>query len=334
MIISRTPFRISFFGGGTDYPAWFQEHGGSVLSTTINKYCHISCRYLPPFFDYKHRIVWSRVEMVSGVDEIQHPSVRECMRHLKIHAGLEIHHDGDLPARAGLGSSSAFTVGMLHALRGLSDERPGQFALAKEAIYVEQKLLRENVGCQDQIAVALGGLNRIDFATDGAFTAEKIGMDEERLDAFQKHLILIFTGVSRTASDIAGEKIKAFASRQSELKAMQEMVAEATKILLGAGPLETFGKLLDESWQLKRRLTERVSNSHVDALYERALHAGAVGGKLLGAGGGGFMLIFAAPERHPAILKALGNFLDVPFRFETKGTHIIFQEESAVPATT
>jgi D-glycero-alpha-D-manno-heptose-7-phosphate kinase len=329
MIISRTPFRISFFGGGTDYPAWFRDNGGSVLSTTINKYCHISCRYLPPFFTNKHRIVWSRVEMVSEIDEIQHPSVRECMRFLAIQEGLEIHHDGDLPARAGLGSSSAFTVGMLNALRGLRGETTDHRQLAREAIHVEQDLIRENVGCQDQVAVAFGGLNRIDFPAKGDFDVERITMDPDRLEALQDHLILIFTGISRTASDIAAEKIKAFADKTSELRAMHQMVDQAIALLGGTAPLAEFGRLLDESWQLKRGLTRQVSTSHIDSIYQRARKAGALGGKLLGAGGGGFMLLFAEPDRHAGIKAALAEFLDVPFRFEDKGSHILFLEQIA-----
>jgi D-glycero-alpha-D-manno-heptose-7-phosphate kinase len=328
MIISRTPFRISFFGGGTDYPAWFRASGGAVLSTTINQYCHISCRYLPPFFSYRHRIVWSRVEMVQTADEIQHPSVRECICYLDIEEGLEIHHDGDLPARAGLGSSSSFTVGMLHALRVLRGEPVDKLQLATDAIHVEQDLLRENVGCQDQLAVAFGGFNRIDFHPNGKFDINKIELPPERLDLLQDHLLLIFTGISRSASEIAAAQIKSLPDRQSELTAMQQMVTEAAKILQGTGPLQPFGQLLDESWQLKRGLTAQVSTPHIDSIYERARAAGAIGGKLLGAGGGGFMLLFAEPDRHPAIRQALGEFLDIPFRFETKGTHILFHEES------
>ena len=327
MIISRTPFRISFFGGGTDYPAWSRENGGSVLSTTINKYCHISCRCLPPFFANKHRIVWSQIESVSDLEEIKHPSVRECMRFLDVKDGLEVHHDGDLPARAGLGSSSSFTVGMLHALYGLQGSMPDKQQLALDAIHVEQDLIRENVGYQDQVAVAFGGFNRIDFHSTGSFSVSKMILPPERLEALQDHLLLLFTGVSRTASDIAGDKIKAVGDKKSELTAMQQMVPEAMKILAASGPLEDFGRLLHESWQLKRSLAQKVSTSHIDSIYERALKAGAIGGKILGAGGGGFMLLFAAPERHAAIKHALGDLLHVPFRFETSGSHIIFYEK-------
>jgi D-glycero-alpha-D-manno-heptose-7-phosphate kinase len=328
MIISRTPFRISFFGGGTDYPAWFRENGGSVLSTTINKYCHISCRYLPPFFTNKHRIVWSQIESVSSLEEIKHPAVRECMRFLNMSEGLEVHHDGDLPARAGLGSSSSFTVGMLHALHGLQGRMPDKRQLAIDAIHVEQNLIGENVGCQDQIAVAFGGFNRIDFDPTGAFSISKIILTPERLVALQDHLLLMFTGVSRTASDIAGDKIKAMNDKKSELVLMQQMVVEAMKILGNTGSLDDFGRLLHESWQLKRSLTQKVSTLQIDAIYDRALKSGAIGGKLLGAGGGGFMLFFAPPEKHQGIKQSLAEFLHVPFRFETSGTHVIFYEKS------
>jgi len=326
MIISRTPFRISFFGGGTDYPAWFRENGGSVLSTTINKYCHIVCRYLPPFFIHKHRIVWSRVEIVSELEEIQHPSVRECMRLIDIHDGLEIHHDGDLPARAGLGSSSAFTVGMLHALHTLLGQTVDHRQLATEAIHVEQNLIRENVGCQDQVAVAFGGFNRIDFQTNGIFNLSPVILPAERLETLQDHLLLFFTGISRTASDVAAEKIKAFPGKAGELRAMHQMVDEAIALLGGTAPITEFGRLLDASWRLKRGLTHQVSTSHIDSIYDRALQSGAIGGKLLGAGGGGFMLLFAEPDRHPALKQALGELLSVPFRFETRGSHILFDE--------
>jgi D-glycero-alpha-D-manno-heptose-7-phosphate kinase len=329
MIISRTPFRISFFGGGTDYPAWFRENGGSVLSTTINKYCHISCRHLPPFFTNRHRIVWSRIEEVSALDEIEHPSVRDCMRFLDVKEGLEVHHDGDLPARAGLGSSSSFTVGMLHALNGLQGRMPDREQLARDAIHVEQNMIRENVGCQDQVAVAFGGFNRIDFQPPDRFSVSKMILPPERLEALQDHLLLLFTGISRTASDIAGDKIKAMNGKWNELTAIQQMVAEGVKILSGGGPLDDFGRLLHESWRLKRSLTPRVSTSHVDEIYDRALKAGALGGKLLGAGGGGFMLFFAAPGRHGAVKQALAELLHVPFRFETSGSHIIYYEKNA-----
>lgn len=330
MIISRTPFRISFFGGGTDYPAWFRENGGSVLSTTINKYCHISCRYLPPFFTNKHRIVWSHIEVVSSLEEIKHPSVRECMRFLGVNEGLEVHHDGDLPARAGLGSSSSFTVGMLHALYGLQGRMPDKRQLARDAIHVEQNLIHENVGCQDQVAVAFGGFNRIDFDPAGGFSLGKMMLMPERLDALQDHLLLMFTGINRTASDIAGDKIRAVNDKKSELTTMQQMVTEAGKILDGTGPLSDFGRLLHESWQLKRSLTTKVSSPHIDAIYERALKTGAIGGKLLGAGGGGFMLFFAPLEKHAAIKAELAEFLHVPFRFETNGSHVIFYEKSQI----
>lgn len=328
MIISRTPFRISFFGGGTDYPAWFRENGGSVLSTTINKYCHISCRHLPPFFTNRHRIVWSRIEEVSSLDEIQHPSVRECLRFLDVKEGLEVHHDGDLPARAGLGSSSSFTVGMLHALYGLQGRMPDKEQLAYDAMHVEQNLIRENVGCQDQVAVAHGGFNRIDFHAPDQFSVFKMILPGQRLEALQDHLLLMFTGVSRTASDIAGDKIKAIRGKEPEFGAIQQTVAEAVNILAGSGPLEDFGRLLHESWRLKRSLTPKVSTPQIDSIYDRALKAGALGGKLLGAGGGGFMLFFAAPERQAAVRQALAEFLHVPFRFETNGSHIIFYEKS------
>lgn len=321
MIISRTPFRISFFGGGTDYPAWYEEHGGAVLSTTIDKYCYITCRYLPPFFEHKHRIVYSKIENVVDVDDIEHPAVREVLKYLKIDKGVEIHHDADLPARSGLGSSSAFTVGILNALHALQYHMPTKLDLTEEAIHVERALLNESVGSQDQVACAYGGFNRIGFSTDGHFVVEKVILSPQRLDDLQSHLMLYFTGFSRFASEIAAEQIKCTRDRQIELSAMLEMVDEAQDVLIN-GDILDFGRLLDCSWQLKRSLTDKISNREIDSIYEGAMDAGALGGKLLGAGGGGFMLLFARPEDQPKVRERLSGLLEVGFRFETTGSQI------------
>lgn len=323
MIICRTPFRISFFGGGTDFPAWYLEHGGAVLSTAIDKYCYITCRYLPPFFEYRHRIVYSKYEHVNTIDEINHPSARECFRLMKIEQGLEIHHDGDLPARSGLGSSSAFTVSLLHALHALKGRMVSKSQLAKDAIYVEQKMIGEAVGSQDQFGVAFGGLNRIDFHTSGDISVSPVTISRERLDLFKSHLMLYFTGFSRFASEIEKEKMKTLGEKQAELKAMHAMVDEAISVLNGRGDIGGFGRMLDETWRLKRSLSSAVSTSHIDEMYETAMRAGALGGKLLGAGGGGFMLVFARPEDQPAIKRALCGLLRVPFDFDTAGSEII-----------
>lgn len=323
MIISRTPFRISFFGGGTDYKPWFQEHGGAVLSTTFNRYSYISCRYLPPFFDYRNRIVWSRIETVNDYDEIIHPVVREVLRMMKVH-NIEIHHEGDLPSRSGLGSSSSFTVGLLNSLYKLTNLETDHESLAKMAIYVEQTLLKENVGVQDQIAVAHGGLNRIDIAQDASYKVTPVDISTERVGQLQDSLMLFYTGTSRMASDIAGDKIRMIPEKTQELHQMKQMVDEGVSILEGSGDIVDFGRLLNESWKIKRTLSSKVAPAFVDDIYQDALAAGAVGGKLLGAGGGGFMLFFVPPENQQSVLTALDHLLVVPIRFEYSGSKIIF----------
>jgi len=326
VIISRTPYRISFFGGGTDYPVWYRENCGAVLATTINKYCYITCRYLPPFFEHKSRIIYSRMEHVKDVGEIDHPSVRETLRFMEIDKGIEIHHDGDLPAMTGLGTSSSFTVGLLHALFALKGIMPTKRQLALDAIHIEQEMIKENVGSQDQTSAAFGGFNRIDFSGDNNIQVQPITMNPQMLQAFQAHLMLVFTGFSRNASEIAGEQIKNTSSKKTSLNAMLRMVDDAINILNGRGDLADFGKLLHECWQLKRGLTDRISTPAVDEIYAVARDAGAIGGKLLGAGGGGFMLLFARPEDQIGIIEKLGNLLHVPFRFENLGSQIIFYQ--------
>lgn len=326
MIISRTPFRISFFGGGTDYPVWYRDHGGAVLATTIDKYCYITCRHLPPFFAHRSRLVYSKVEEVESNDRLEHPAVRGVLQHLGITDGLEIHHDGDLPARTGLGSSSSFTVGFLHALHGLQGRMPSKAELAREAIHVEREVLKEHVGSQDQVLAAFGGFNRVDFSTDHRFHVSPMLMGEERRACLQDHLMLFFTGFSRTASEIAGEQIQATPTKTQELRRMQQMVDEAIRILQGTEDLTAFGRLLHEGWQVKRSLTRRISTPQIDALYEAACASGAVGGKLLGAGGGGFLLLVVRPEAQDRVKEALRGVLHVPFRFETGGSRIIFYE--------
>ncbi len=324
MIISRTPFRISFFGGGTDYPTWYEEHGGAVLSTTIDKYCYISVRFLPPFFVHKHRIVYSCIENVKYVDEIKHPVVKALLKHFDIKKGLEIHHDGDLPARSGLGSSSAFTVGMLNSLYALKGSIISKSELAKQAIHIERNVLKENVGSQDQVAVAYGGFNKITFHKDHNFLIEPMTIQKERLVQLNKHLMLIFTGFSRFASEIAAEQIQNTANRKRELTAMKEMVDHAVGVLNSDDDIIEFGKLLHESWQLKKCLSKKISSQELDNLYENALRCGAVGGKLLGAGGGGFMLLFVHPENREKLREGLKNYLEVEFSFDREGSQVIY----------
>lgn len=327
MIITRTPFRVSFFGGGSDYPAWFREHGGAVLATTIDKYCYITCRWLPPFFKHKHRIVYSRIETVAHLDEIEHPAVREILKWAGEVDGLEIHHDGDLPARSGLGSSSAFTVGLTHALYGLRGQMVSKNALAKDAINIEQNLIGENVGSQDQISAAYGGFNRIDFNEDDTFDVSPIILPAPRREELHDHLMLCFTGFSRIADEVAKSKIENFKKREVEIKRMREMVDEAIAILADSKvSIKEFGKLLDLSWKYKRSLSDRVSTSEIDQIYDEAMRMGALGGKILGAGGGGFMLLFAEPEKQAAIRERLSSLVHVSFNFDDSGSRVVLYQ--------
>lgn len=327
MIISRTPFRISFFGGGTDYPAWFHENGGAVLSTTIDKYCYISCRKLPPFFEYKHRIAYSKFEQVNETNEIIHPSVREAFKFMNVSEGLEIHHDGDLPARSGIGSSSSFTVGLLHALYAQEGRMVSKRKLAIDAIHIEQEMIKENVGSQDQIIAAFGGLNKIEFSNEHHFEISPVTISQDRLQNLENHLMLFFSGFTRIASKIAQDQVSKIKNNVSELQTMRSMVEEAITILNGNGDLTDFGKLLHESWQLKKNLSNKVSNTHIDHVYDMACKAGAIGGKILGAGGGGFVLFFVKPEDRERLKETLGFLLHVPFGFEASGSRIVYYSE-------
>ena len=331
MIITSTPLRISFFGGGTDYPVWYRERGGAVLATTIDKRCYITCRRLPPFFEYHSRISYSKIENVRRNDAIEHPSVRACLEFLGIDDGVEIHHVADLPARAGLGTSSAFTVGLLLGLYALKGQMRDKHSLAADAIHVEQEMLQEVVGAQDQVSAAHGGLNRINFNVDGSIEVNRILAAQDRLKELERHLVLYFTGFSRTASEIAHAQVQATAQRTKELEAMLELVDEAETILTSPGrPVDEFGRLLHEGWRIKRTLTQKITNSAIDEIYEAGLDAGALGGKLCGAGGGGFMLFYVPPERKDAVRKRLKNLLCVPFSFSSRGSHVVVYEPEAV----
>ena len=325
MIICRTPTRISFFGGGTDYPAWYQEHGGMVISTTINKYNYITVRFLPKFFDYKYRIRYYRTEETQTLDEILHPSVRECARHLGIKDGFEVVHNADLPAGTGLGSSSTFTVGMLHALYALKNYMPTKRELAIEALHVEQQLIGEAVGSQDQVAAAFGGFNRIKFGGDHIFDLDPIIIPRVREITLQDNLLLCFTGFSRLAPEIARHQIKETPQMIRELDEMQHLTDEAMRILTNSDlSLDVFGDLLGRQWDIKRNLTAHISNPEIDEIYRLGIQNGAIGGKLLGAGGGGFMLFYAPKDCHEGIKQALSNKLFVPFRFEDTGSKIVY----------
>lgn len=326
MIISRTPYRISFFGGGTDYPAWYRRHGGAVLAATINKYCYLTCRYLPPFFEHRIRVVYSKVEMCQKLDEIVHPSVRETLRYLKIRRGVEIHHDGDLPGRSGMGSSSAFTVGLLHALHALNGRVAGKKQLATESIHLEQEVLRETVGSQDQVCAAYGGLNKISFLPSGGFSVQPMTVSRERLEELNSHLMLFYTGIKRTASEVASTYVTGMGKRVKLLNRLRDGVEQSCAILNNDGDIAAFGELLHQAWLAKRGLSDQVSNSEVDAMYDAACAAGAMGGKLLGAGGGGFLLLFAPPASHVKIKKRLHRLIEAPFQFEFGGSQIIFYD--------
>ncbi len=323
MVITRTPYRISFFGGGTDFPAYYKKNGGAVLSTTIDKYCYISVRVLPPFFEHKHRIVYSRTEQVNNIEEIIHPSVRETLRFMGIQDGLEIHHDGDLPARSGLGSSSSFTVGLLNALYALKGKLISKKKLALEAIHIEQNMIKENIGSQDQVATAYGGLNKIEFK-ENDIDVTPVPLSQKRLSMFQEHLALFFSGFSRNASQIEADKLNNLKDNEQRLSRLQKMVADSIDILSGENDLTDFGFLLDEAWQIKRNLSSKVSNSFLDHVYEIAKKNGAIGGKALGAGGGGFILFFVKPEHKQRLIEALNFLLHVPFKFENFGSQIIY----------
>ena len=327
MIITKTPYRISFFGGGTDYPDWYQEHGGAVLATTIDKYCYISCRVLPQFFEHKHRIVYSNIENINSIDEIKHPAVRNILKWKKISQGLEIHHDGDLPARSGLGSSSSFTVGLLQALDALDGCMQSKYELAETAIHIEQDLIKENVGSQDQVSAAFGGLNKIDFLKNDSFSVSPVILKKNRKKELESHLILFFTGVTRIASNIAEAQINNLKNKKEELFRMKEMVDEAIHILINEqDPIEEFGSLLHQNWKYKQTLSDKITTPKINEIYENALSAGAIGGKILGAGGGGFILFFAKPEKHKIIKKRLNNLVHVPFNFEESGSQVMLYQ--------
>lgn len=328
MIITRTPFRLSLFGGGTDYPAWYLQHSGLVIGTTFRRYCYLSCRVLPPFFDHKTRIVYSQIESVKEHSEIQHPAVRGCLQYLGVDQGLELHHDGDLPARSGLGSSSSFTVGLLLALHGLRHEMPTKRDLADEAITVEQRVLEEHVGIQDQILAAYGGFQVIEMGPETDYRVAPLVLPPEYQQALQVHILLGFTGMTRFASGVAEEQVRNIGSGQSRVGEILGIAREALRLLHKRAAFEQLGGLLHDGWQLKKSLGKGVSSPDIDAVYETAIRNGAYGGKLLGAGGGGFIMFLAPPERHQRIKDALPRLtVWVPVEFDTEGAQVIFHTD-------
>jgi len=325
MIISRTPFRVSFFGGGTDYPIWYEKNGGMTISATINKYAYITARKLPPFFDYKYRIQYYLREEVNSIEEIKHPVVREGGKLLDIKEGMEIVHNADLPARSGMGSSSTFTVGLLHALHAMKNQMVTKRELALTAIHLEQNIIGESVGSQDQIAAAFGGLNLIEFNKHKTFQVLEMIISQQRLQSLQDNLLLCFTGFSRTAEEIAKKQIDITLHKEKELYKMLEILNEAKEVITNDKiSVDEIGRLLNEQWFLKKSLTKYISNPDIDEIYEAGINAGAIGGKLLGAGGGGFMLFYAKKENHEKIKESLKNKFFVPFRFEKTGSQIIY----------
>lgn len=321
MIITQTPFRMSFFGGGTDFPEFYKQYGGSVLSATFDKYCYVTVRHLPPFFGYRTELSYAKTERVSRIEEIQHPAIREAMKLLDMH-DLRLSYEADLPARSGLGTSSSFAVGMLLAFYALKGKYVDKRRLADEAVYLERVLCAESGGVQDQIAASFGGLNRIDFDADG-YTVSPVIISPQRKQQLNQNLMLFFTGFSRFSADIQEETKKCLKSKKEQLLEMLRLVNDAEQVLTSKESLDEFGKLLDHTWQLKRGITKAISTASIDGVYEKAKKAGAVGGKLLGAGGGGFLLFYAEQDRQAKVREALEGLLHVPFAFEDAGTKVI-----------
>ena len=326
MIISKTPYRISFFGGGSDYPQWFNKQKGAVLSATIDKYIYISCRRLPKFFDHSYRIVWSKIENVNHINQITHRAVRESLKYLKFQEGLEIHYDGDLPARSGIASSSSFVVGLLHNLFKFKNKNISKKKLYEKSIHFEHNILKEVVGIQDQIAVTSGGFNEINFYK------KKIKINPIKINktikSLNKNLLLIYTGTQRTAQEIASKYVNKLNSFDNfaTLKEIVSHVGEAKQIL-NSNHIDDFGKLLNESWNLKKSLSKAISNKKIDELYNLCLENGALGGKLLGAGGGGFMIIYLKHGLQKKFLKKYKKIINIPFKFESQGSNIILHEK-------
>ena len=325
MIISKTPYRVSFFGGGSDYPNWYNKYSGNVLSSSINKHLYITCRFLPKFFDHKYRIVWSKIENVYNINDIEHPTVKKLLNFLNLKNGLEIHYDGDLPARSGMGSSSAFTVGLIKALFCLLDKKISNLDIAKKAIYFEQKIMKEIVGSQDQLATAVGGFNKIIFNKKQNYKFHSINK-VKNLYKLENNLLLIYSGSKRTAQKIANTYVKKLTTTNKFfIRNMIDHVNDGEKILK-KGNIDDFGKLLHSAWQIKKKLSSSVSNAKIDNLYDLAIKYGALGGKILGAGGGGFFLFYMKKELQKNFLDNNKKIINVPFKFTNMGTEIIYKD--------
>lgn len=328
MIITKTPFRMSFFGGGTDMDIFFKQYGGSVLSTTFDKYCYVNVRHLPRFFEWKTELTYSQIEKVSCIDEIKHPAIRNAMKMLDMHE-IRLTYEADLPARSGLGTSSSFAVGMLNAFYALKGKYVDKKKLADEAIYLERVLCNEAGGWQDQIAASFGGFNRINFEADG-YEVLPVIMDLDRKKRLNENLMLFFTGFTRYSSAIQHANKLEEKDKTKQLKEMLALVDDAEKVLTDRkSDLDEFGRLLDYTWKIKRRVGPAVSTNSIDELYTRGIEAGALGGKLLGAGGGGFLVFYVQPEKQKAVKEAMSGLMYIPFRFESGGTRVIYYAPEA-----
>jgi D-glycero-alpha-D-manno-heptose-7-phosphate kinase len=325
MLISRAPVRVSFFGGGTDYPEYFLKHGGAVLATAINKFSYVTVSpFLSHLFDYCTRISYRKVELVNNINDIEHSVYRECLKLCGLEKDIEIHNVADLPAFTGLGSSSSFTVSLLHALHCFKGEFIRPIDLAYEAIYVERHLLNDKVGCQDQVMAALGGFNLVEFKTEEDIQIHRVPISPERLTEFEKHLFIVFTGIRRKASDVVAQQLQKVGDNTQTLKLMRAMVDQGWDILTSNRSLSEFGELLDQAWLAKRSLDVSISNTEIDEVYRIGKNAGALGGKLLGAGAGGFMLFFAPPEIHPNLQKIFADYQVLDVKTNALGSQIIF----------
>lgn len=330
MIINKTPYRISLFGGGTDYPSWYLRNGGEVISTTINKYLYLTCRHLPNYLDHNYRIIYSKMEQTKKVNHIKHPVVRELIKSMRIHKGIELHHDGDLPARSGIGSSSAFIVGCISIFKTLQNKSISKKNLAIQSIRFEQKILKETVGSQDQIACSYGGFNSIKFKTDGKFTVKKIEASEKNLNKLDERLILFYTGIQRRAKDVASSYVNDLnKSKKKQMKDILSYVSKA-KMYINKNRLDDLGDLLNESWQKKKELSQNISNEYIDKIYRKALKNGSLGGKILGAGGGGFLLFYVQSNKISQFKKAFKNNIIIDFKFEKNGSHIILNQNKTL----
>ncbi len=321
MLIARAPFRISFFGGGTDYYEYYSEHGGSVISTTIDKYCYVTLRDVAPFLPFKNQLTYSKIERFDTPDELSHPLVRAALRRIP-YDGIQISYDADMPAYSGIGSSSAFAVALVQGLHAMRGEYPDKLEIAKEAIYLEREMCKEAGGVQDQIASAFGGFNRYYFGSDG-FSAEPVDISPKRLNALQSRLMLMFTGFTHFSGEVARAQQENIAEITPYLHEIKKITDEAQKVFEG-GNTDDIGALLDESWALKKRFSSKVTTDEIDSIYEKAKQNGALGGKILGAGGGGFMLLFVPPEKQEGLLKAMSDFSFVSFRFENEGAKLMY----------